>query len=264
MGLSYGKLRGAWTRVGSDANPYLLTLTYTSADPYFGNPRFAVPNTVTNPEPEARADAGLGSRHGDELVRRPRRSRRDLLPEAHHRPDPHGLRRAEHGLHLRRGQRGRAVEQGHRGAVHRYAGQGDRPMASTGTSRRTTRRTRTSSSRCTATRTTYLVGSKFFNVSIEARVGQPYGSIVGRDFRVDSATGKKVLSSSSGASLAATTTTVLGNIQPDVDGWLHQHLPLQGLRPERADRRPYRRTAVQRHERVGHLRGHSRQLAAGS
>ena len=49
VAVSYGKLRGAWTRVGSDANPYLLTLTYTSADPYFGNPRFAVPNTVTNP-----------------------------------------------------------------------------------------------------------------------------------------------------------------------------------------------------------------------
>ena len=52
-GLSYGKLRGAWTRVGCDADPYLLTLTYTSAEPYFGNSRFAVPNDGDEPGAQA-------------------------------------------------------------------------------------------------------------------------------------------------------------------------------------------------------------------
>ena len=54
---------------------------------------------------------------------------------------------------------------------------------------------------------TYLIGSKFFNVSIEARVGQPYGSIVGRDSAAIPSSGKQVLSGSSGAPLAALTTS---------------------------------------------------------
>ena len=50
VGLSYGKLRGAWTRVGSDANPYLLDASRTRRPlPSSANPRFAVPNVVTNP-----------------------------------------------------------------------------------------------------------------------------------------------------------------------------------------------------------------------
>src|SRR5215203_7017629 len=48
--LTDGKLRAAWTRVGSDANPYLLRLAYDNGDGYFGNARFSVPNTLTNPE----------------------------------------------------------------------------------------------------------------------------------------------------------------------------------------------------------------------
>jgi len=48
--LSYGKVRAAWTRVGSDADPYLLRLTYTPGAPYFGQSRWAVPQTVTNPD----------------------------------------------------------------------------------------------------------------------------------------------------------------------------------------------------------------------
>ena len=64
---------------------------------------------------------------------------------------------------------------------------------------------------------TYLIGSKFFNVSIEARVGQPYGSIVGRDFRRDSS-GNMILSGTTGAPLAALTTSVLGNVQPKWTG----------------------------------------------
>jgi hypothetical protein len=67
------------------------------------------------------------------------------------------------------------------------------------------------------TSNTFLVGSKFFNVSIEARLGEPYGSIVGRDFRRDSL-GRMVLSSSSGTPLAALQTSVLGNIQPTWTG----------------------------------------------
>jgi hypothetical protein len=67
--------------------------------------------------------------------------------------------------------------------------------------------------------TTYQIGSKFFNTSIEARVGEPYGSIVGYRFRRDSASGQVVLGSN-GVPLRALTTSVLGNIQPKWTGGL--------------------------------------------
>jgi hypothetical protein len=67
--------------------------------------------------------------------------------------------------------------------------------------------------------TTYQIGSKFFNTSIEARVGEPYGSIVGYAFMRDSASGQVVLGED-GVPLRALTTSVLGNIQPKWTGGL--------------------------------------------
>jgi len=64
---------------------------------------------------------------------------------------------------------------------------------------------------------TYQIGSKFFNTSIEARVGQPYGSIVGYAHQRDSVTGQVVLGSD-GVPLRAATTSILGNIQPKWTG----------------------------------------------
>ena len=124
IGLGYGKLRGAWTRVGSDANPYLLTLTYTSADAYFGNPRFAVPNVVTNPtlKPEQTQAWEVGTelsfldgRAGLDLTYYEKRTTDQILT-ASVAPSTR--------LPVGRGQRGRAVEQGYRNSVHRPADQG--------------------------------------------------------------------------------------------------------------------------------------------
>ncbi len=47
--LSFGKLRASWTRVGSDADPYQLSQVYTAADVFNGIPAFAVGNRVPNP-----------------------------------------------------------------------------------------------------------------------------------------------------------------------------------------------------------------------
>ena len=44
--LSYGKLRGSWAQVGSDADPYLLQVTYSAGTPFGSIPRFSVPNQV--------------------------------------------------------------------------------------------------------------------------------------------------------------------------------------------------------------------------
>ena len=50
--LSYGKLRGGWTRVGNDADPYQLSAVYTANAPFVTTagpqPRYAVPNRIPN------------------------------------------------------------------------------------------------------------------------------------------------------------------------------------------------------------------------
>ena len=52
--LSSGKVRGSWTRVGSDAGPYQLASVFSSQDGWGGTPMFAVPNELpnTNLKPE--------------------------------------------------------------------------------------------------------------------------------------------------------------------------------------------------------------------
>ncbi len=47
--LSYGKLRGGWSRVGNDADPYQLAVTYTAQSQFGPISRFTVPNGLLNP-----------------------------------------------------------------------------------------------------------------------------------------------------------------------------------------------------------------------
>ncbi len=46
--LSYGKLRASWTRVGNDTDPYQLAATYGSGTPWGGQPTFNVDNQLPN------------------------------------------------------------------------------------------------------------------------------------------------------------------------------------------------------------------------
>jgi hypothetical protein len=46
--LSYGKLRGNWTRVGNDTDPYQLAAVYGAGRPWGGLPTFTAPNQLPN------------------------------------------------------------------------------------------------------------------------------------------------------------------------------------------------------------------------
>jgi len=46
--LSSGKVRAGWTRVGNDADPYQLSPTYSSSQPWGSTPMFSVPNQLPN------------------------------------------------------------------------------------------------------------------------------------------------------------------------------------------------------------------------
>ena len=48
--LNYGKLRGGWTRVGNDADPYQLQSVYSSNTTFGSISRYAAPDTILNPD----------------------------------------------------------------------------------------------------------------------------------------------------------------------------------------------------------------------
>jgi TonB-linked SusC/RagA family outer membrane protein len=216
-GLSYGKLRGAWTRVGSDASPYLLQNTFTSSDAYFGNPRFSAANTLSNPElkPEQTQAWEVGTemsffdgRAGLDVTYYQKRTTDQILT-ASVAPSSGYLAAAVN-----------AGELSNKGVEVQLTGTPIKASSADGFSWDVTANYAQNKNRLEAlygTSNTFLVGSKFFNVSIEARLGEPYGSIVGRDFRRDSL-GRMILSSSTGTPLAALSTSVLGNIQPTWTG----------------------------------------------
>jgi len=218
-GLSYGKLRAAWTRVGSDADPYLLALTYTPAAPYNGQSRFAVPQTVTNPElkPEQTQAWEVGTelsffdgRAGVDLTYYQKRTTDQILTASVSRTT---------------GFDAAAVNAGalsNKGIEVQLTGTPIKASQADGFSWDVTANyahNRNKLESLYGQSTTYQIGSKFFNTSIEARVGEPYGSIVGYKFRRDSASGQVVLGAN-GVPLRATTTSILGNIQPKWTGGL--------------------------------------------
>lgn len=48
--LTYGKIRGGWTQVGNDTDPYQLQSSYTSIDPFGDVPSYSLSNTIPNTE----------------------------------------------------------------------------------------------------------------------------------------------------------------------------------------------------------------------
>jgi TonB-linked SusC/RagA family outer membrane protein len=70
--LSYGKVRGGWARVGNDADPYQLQLTFSPNTPFGSIGRFAVPNQIPNaglkPEETTSWEAGAELRFLDDRL----------------------------------------------------------------------------------------------------------------------------------------------------------------------------------------------------
>lgn len=60
--LSFAKIRGSWSEVGNDTSPYQLSLTYSGQTNYGSLPAYTVPNTLNNPylKPETITSTEVG------------------------------------------------------------------------------------------------------------------------------------------------------------------------------------------------------------
>jgi TonB-linked SusC/RagA family outer membrane protein len=214
--LSYGKLRGAWTRVGNDADPYLLALTYASNPAYGSNPRFTLPSTVTNPElkPEQTQAWEIGTelsfldgRAGLDFTYYNKRTTDQILTAGVAPSSGYTFAAVNAGELSNKGVELQLtvtpVKMSNSftwDVTANYAHNKNKLESLYGQS------------------TTYPIGSKFFNVGIEARLGEPFGSIVGYGYRRD-ANGTQIYNAA-GLPQRTATTQIIGNIQPKWTGGL--------------------------------------------
>ncbi len=213
--VSYLKLRASKARVGSDADPYQLLMTYPGLpSPFGGSPQFSLQNFIANPdlEPETTdaTEAGLevsllnGRATLDFSVYN--KATRDQIFTIPISPTS--------GFQSKSVNAGKISNKGIDFLL------GFTPLRTTSgfewTSTFNYSHNRSMVDKLAPGITTFVIGSSWYT-NIEAREGEAYGSIFGYPFDRDSATGKIY---TDGGLTVLGERKILGNIQPDwTGGW---------------------------------------------
>ncbi len=213
--LTYAKLRASTARVGNDADPYQLRPTYTGlAAKFAGLPQFRIQNFIANPDlkPESTNsnEVGLELAFLDGRVTfdgsaydKKTKNQIFTIPVS-----------GTSGFQSKAVNAGQISNKG----VDFLLGLTPIQAASglTWTSTFNYSRNKSMVDELAPGITTFVIGSSWYT-NIEARQGQPYGSIFGYVFARDSATGKI---NTNGGLTALGGRKVLGNIQPKwTGGW---------------------------------------------
>jgi len=221
--LTYGKLRASWARVGNDAQPYQLRATYLKQDPFNGIPTFTVPGTLPNDQlrPEETTSIEVGTelrffddRIGLDLSYYNSTTRDQIMPVQVSRSSGYASRIVNAGTVRNRGVEvllnATPVEKGdfRWETTVSWAKNSNRVVS-------------------LAEGTDGLLLGSFWGLNIEARRGQPYGSLVGYEYQRDSQ--GRIVVDEAGLPTANPTVTVLGNYQPDWSGSLTNTFGYKGL-----------------------------------
>ncbi|MEO7367671.1 MAG: TonB-dependent receptor, partial [Gemmatimonadaceae bacterium] len=213
--LSYVKVRASTARVGADANPYQLRTTYRGlSDKFAGLPQFSLQNFIANadlkPETTDAKEAGLEvSMFGDRATldfswyNKATRNQIFTIPVS-----------PTSGFQSKAVNAGKISNKGIDFLL------GVTPLRTAGgfewTSTFNYSRNKSLVDQLAPGIKTFVIGESWYT-NIEAREGQPYGSIFGNAFDRDSATGKIF---TDGGITVGGERKVLGNIQPDwTGGW---------------------------------------------
>ncbi|HEV2146456.1 MAG TPA: SusC/RagA family TonB-linked outer membrane protein [Longimicrobiaceae bacterium] len=222
--LSFGKLRGGWTRVGSDADPYMLRAVYSAVDVFNGVPAFAVGNTVPNPDlrPESTEAWEVGadvrflsdrlgidatyydSKTTDQIVRVP------ISPTSGYTTRVMNAgTMSNKGVELQLSAVPVRMDNGFEWEViGNYARNRSRVVE-------------------LAEGVESLVLGTYWSVNVEARAGQPYGTLFGKAYNRDEQ--GRLIIGSNGRPSAADELQVLGNYNPDWTGSISNRLSYGGL-----------------------------------
>ncbi len=222
--LEYGKVRAAWSEVGNDTEPYQLLDPYTADAPFAGIPRFTGSNLLRNLElrPERTRSMevgtelrGLDDRLGLEVTYYRERTRDQIIPVQVS---------AMTGFTSRMLNAGTVSNRGVELSVDATPVRLDNGLEWTVQANYTRNRSRVDA--LYGDLQTLVLGT-YYNVTVEARVGEPYGVMYGRRYAYDSQ-GRMVLTSTG---LPATNGPIqqLGKYDPDWTGGLGSTLSWRGV-----------------------------------
>jgi len=213
--ISYAKLRASTARVGSDAAPYQLLMTYPGLPtPFAGSPQFSLQNFIANPnlkpEQTVAQEAGLEVSLLDgrttldfSWYNKETRNQIWTIP-----------------ISPTSGFQSKAVNAGKISNKGIDFLLGVTPIRTSGglewTSTFNFSKNKSMVDELSPGIETFIIGTSWYT-NLEARAGEPYGSIYGYSFERDSATGKLM---TDGGFTVLGPRKVLGNIQPDwTGGW---------------------------------------------
>lgn len=222
--LDYGKVRAAWSEVGNDTEPFNLLDPYSPDAPFAGSPRFTGSNRLRNlelrPERTRSTEVGtelraLDDRLGLEVTYYHERTRDQLIPVQVS---------AMTGFTTRMLNAGTVSNRGVELSVDATPVRLDNGLEWTVQANYTRNRSRVDA--LYEGLQTLVLGT-YYNVSVEARVGEPYGVMYGRRYAYDSQ-GRMVLTSTG---LPATNGPIerLGKYDPDWTGGLGSTLSFRGV-----------------------------------
>jgi TonB-linked SusC/RagA family outer membrane protein len=221
--LSYGKLRAGWSEVGNDQEPYNLVDPYISDEFFNNNPRLTGSNLLRNPDlkPERTRSwevgtelRGPGDRLGLELTYYNETTRNQIVP-VQVTPQTGVTERM-----LNAGQvSNRGIELLLDATPVRLANGLEWNVSANYT------RNRSNVDALYGDLQSLVLGT-FYNTSVQARPGQPYGVIYGRKYVRDSQ--GRIVVGSTGLPLTTGPIERLGKYDPDWTGGLNSRLSFRG------------------------------------
>lgn len=224
--LSLGKLRLNYAEVGNDAPFASITDTYNQLAPFSGTPLVTVPNTKNNPDlkPERTKslEAGLEmnflqSRVGFDLALYKANTVDQILPVSVSYVTGYYFKFVNAGEIQNKG-----IELKINATPFKFSGfQWDLTLNWT--------RNRNEVVSLVEGIDNLQIASLQGGVTINARVGEPYGSIQGTDFVFDPTTGKRMIGDDGYYLISPTSDKLIGNINPDWTGGLQNTFSYKNL-----------------------------------
>ena len=226
--LAYGKIRGGWSRVGNDADPYQLAVTYAALNQFGSVSRFTVPNDMLNPtlKPE-NTDAWevgtelqfLENRVGLDFSYYTKKTSNQILKADISKASGFNTGLVNAGVISNRG----VEAQLNLVPVRTDDGVFEWNMTVN------YGRNRSRVDDLYQDLQTVALGPTHWYLSVEARKGEPYGAMYGVGFRRDSTTGDLLLYGGVPRAEPSSRKRVLGNYTPDWTGGVNNNFRYKGV-----------------------------------
>ncbi len=226
--LGYGKLRGGWSRVGNDADPYQLAVTYAALNQFGSISRFTVPNDLLNPtlKPE-NTDAWevgtemqwLENRVALDFTYYTKKTSNQILKAEISKASGFNTGLVNAGVISNRGVEAQL------NLVPIRSQQGDFEWNVTLNYGKNTSKV----DELYGDLQTVQLGPTHWYLSVEARKGYPYGAMFGVGFQRDSATGQLLLTNGLPRPEPSSKKRVLGVYTPDWTGGINNSFRYKGL-----------------------------------